>query len=69
MVILRQLILHHNSVVINIMGVQSSRLDEYGDNATQLNFVKPACGKARHSCYYVAKVYVPACVHPDLSRP
>ena len=27
-------------------------------------FVKPAGGKARHSCYYFAKVYVRVCLHP-----
>ena len=26
-------------------------------------FVEPACSKARHSCYYFARVYVRACVH------
>ena len=25
--------------------------------------VHAACSKARHSCYYIAKVYVRACVH------
>ena len=28
-------------------------------------FVKPTCGKARHSCYYFAKVHVHACMHPS----
>ena len=27
------------------------------------DFVEPACSKARHSCYYFAKVYARACVH------
>ena len=29
------------------------------------NFVEPACGKGRHKCYYFAKVYVCACLHPS----
>ena len=32
-------------------------------------FVKPACGKARHSCYNFCKVCKRACVRPDLSGP
>ena len=34
-----------------------------------LIFVKPACGIARQSCYYFAKVYVHECIHQDLSGP
>ena len=32
-----------------------------------LIFVEPAWGKARHSCYYFAKMHVRVWVHPDLS--
>ena len=48
---------------------------EYKHEYILFLFVEPACSKARHSCYYFAKVYVRAGVHarmrayvrPDLS--
>ena len=45
---------------VKYFGAQVNKYSYIGEH--KVIFVEPACGKARHSSYYFAKVYVRACM-------